>query len=161
MIYRVKEKFWTWGKDFTIMDARGQPRFLVDGEPFSWGKKLSFQDMAGKELAFISQKLMSWRPRYQILRNGAVFAEVAKEATWFKKRFRLDVPGPNDYQIDGSFWRHEFAFTASGRQVATVSKKAWSWAHEYGVDILEGEDEAAILCTCIIIDLVLHDEKNH
>lgn len=159
MIYRIKEKFWSWGDDFTITDREGRDVYRVDGRAFSWGDKLSFQDMEGRELAFISQKLLSWMPRYEIFVNGSVFAEVAKEFSWFKKKFHLDVPGPNDYEIDGSFWEHEFTFTRSGRQVASVSKSYWSWTDSYGVDIVDGEDDVSILCACIVIDQVLHDEK--
>ncbi|MCH2182467.1 MAG: LURP-one-related family protein [Mariniblastus sp.] len=158
MIYRIKEKFWSWGNDFTITDQLGAPQFLIDGQAFSWGDKLSFQDMQGNELAFISQKLFSFQPRYQILVNGNLFAEVVKEFTWFKKKFTLDVPGPNDYEIDGSFWEHEFEFRRSGRRVASVSKSYWDWTDSYGVDIIEDEDEVSILCACIVIDQVLHDD---
>ena len=160
MIYRVKEKFWSWGNNFKITDDQGQERFTVNGKAFSWGDKLSFQDMQGNELAFISQKLLSFKPRYQILVNGSVFAEVVKEFSWFRKKFLLDVPGPNDYEIDGSFWQHEFEFTRSGRTVASISKKHWAWTDSYGVEIVEGEDEVSILCACIVIDQVLHDGDN-
>ncbi|WP_442508955.1 LURP-one-related/scramblase family protein [Novipirellula sp. SH528] len=159
MIFRIKEKFWAWGNDFTVTDADGNSRYNIDGKAFSWGDKLSFQDVGGNELAFISQKLLSWKPTYQILIDGRVFAEVKKEWTWFNKQFTLDVPGPNDYTIDGSFWSHEFTFERSGRTVATVSKKLWSWTDSYGVNIVDGEDEVAVLCACIVIDQVLHDES--
>ena len=160
MIYRIKEKFWSWGNDFSITDSNGAPQFLVDGQAFSWGKKLSFQDPNGNELAFISQKLISWRPRYQIMRNGVMFAEIVKEFSWFKQKFVLDVPGPNDYQIDGSFWQHEFVFTRRGSQVARISKSYWNWTDSYGVEIVDGEDDVSILCACIVIDQVLHDDNN-
>lgn len=158
MIFRIKEKFWSWGNDFSIDDAEGNLRYYVDGVAFSWGNKLSFQNPNRNELAFISQKLLSWKPRYQILINNQLFAEVIKEWTWLKKKFTLDVPGPNDYTIDGSFCEHEFTFQRSGRTVAKVSKKLWSWTDSYGVDVIEGENEVAILCACIVIDQVLHDE---
>ena len=161
MVYRIKEKFWSWGNDFAITDSEGRKVFFVDGKAFSWGDKLSFQDNDGNELALISQKLLSWKPRYQIIIDGEVFAEVTKEWTWLKKRFMLDVPGPNDYSIEGSFWSHEFTFERSGRTVATVSKKFWSWTDSYGVDIVDGEDEVAVLCACIVIDQVLHDESSN
>jgi len=160
MIYRIKEKFWSWGNDFTITDENGQPAFIVDGAAFSWGKKLSFQDLSGNELAFISQKLISWKPRYQIYTNGELFAEVTKEASWFKQKFTLDIPGPNDYSIDGSFWKHDYTFTRASGIVATVSKNLWGWTDSYGVKIIDGEDDITILCACIVIDQVLHDEKN-
>jgi uncharacterized protein YxjI len=157
MIYRIKEKFWSWGNDFTITDENEVDQFLVDGKAFSWGDKLSFQDMNGKELAFISQKMLSFKPRYEIIIDGSAFAEVVKEWSWFKRKFTLDVPGPNDYEIEGSFWEHEFEFTRSGQRVASVSKNYWGWTDSYGVNVTEGEDDVSILCTCIVIDQVLHD----
>jgi len=160
MIYRIKEAFWSWGNDFTIQDNEGQDVFLVDGAAFSWGDNLSFQDMRGNELAHISQTLLSWKPRYEITRDGRVFAEVTKDFSWFNKKFTLDVPGPNDYEIDGSFWKHEYTFTRKGRQVARISKALWSWTDSYGVNVVSGEDDVSILCTCIVIDQVLHDEKD-
>ena len=159
MIFRIKEKFWTWGNDFSITDAAGNEVFYVAGKAFSWGNKLSFQNAERQEVAQISQKLMSWKPRYQIFIDGELFAEVIKEWTWFNKQFTLDVPGPNDYTIDGAFWTHEYTFTRSGRKVAHVSKKYWSWTDSYGVDIVENEDTVAILSACIVIDQVLHDDS--
>ena len=74
--------------------------------------------------------------------------------------FTLDVPGPNDYTVAGSFWDHEYRFERSGREVALVSKALWSWSEYYGVEIEEGEDDLSILATCIVIDLVNHDDDD-
>lgn len=82
-----------------------------------------------------------------------------KEFRWFSKEFTLDVPGPNDYSITGKFWKHDYEFTREGRTVATVSKKFFSFADTYGIDIVDGEDDVAILGACIVIDQVLHDES--
>ncbi len=160
MIYRIKEKFWSVGDDFAITDAEENLQYYVDGQAFSWGDKLSFQDAQRNELAFISQTLFSFMPRYQILIDGEVFAEIVKEFTWFKKKFSLDVPGPNDYVINGDFWSHEFTFIREGETVATVSKSFWGWSCSYGVDIQESENPVPILCACIVIDQVLHDERH-
>ena len=158
MIYRVKEKFWSLGNNFTITDEAGLNCYRVTGKAFSWGDKLSFQDMEGKELAFIKQKMMSLMPRYQILKHGEMFAEVTKQFSWLKKKFVLDVPGPNDYLIEGSFWAHEFEFMRGTKSVAWSSKKRWGWSDSYGVKIVDDEDDVAILATCIVIDQILHDD---
>ncbi len=160
MIYRIKEKFWSWTDQFAITDVNEKPCFYVEGTAFSWGSKLSFQDVQRNELAFINQELFSWKPRYQIIRDGRVFAEVVKEWSWFKKEFTLDIPGPNDYSIEGSFWQHEFVFTRDDRTVAIVSRDLWQWAHSYGVEIVDGEDDVSILCACIVIDQVLHKDQS-
>ena len=64
------------------------------------------------------------------------------------------------FRIKEKFWSHEFEFKRQGRTVATVSKKLWSWTDSYGVDVEDGEDEVAVLCACIVIDQVLHDESS-
>ena len=160
MRYVIKEQFWSWGDDFHIFNENREPVFLVDGQAFSWGDKLSFQSMDGRELAFISQKMFSFKPKYEIYRDGRLFAEVVKEWSWFNKNFTLDVPGPNDYAIDGSFWQHDYSFQRSGRLVAQVSKALWSWTDSYGIEVADGEDDVSILCAAIVIDQVLHDEKS-
>jgi len=157
MLFQIKEKFWSIGAEFSILDADGRPAFWIKGEAFSWGDKLSFQALDGQELAYIAQKLFSFKPRYQIFREGNLFAEVIKEFTWFNKEFTLDVPGPNDYTIKGSFWDHSYEFYRSGRVVARVSKEFFSFNDVYGVEIANDEDIVSILATCIVIDQVLHD----
>lgn len=160
MRYLMKEKFWGFGDDFAIQDANGNDVFFVDGKAFTLGDKLSFQDMAGNELAFISQKLLSLKKRYDIYRGGNLFAEVLKEWPFFKDKFTVDVPGPNDYSVTGSFFDHEYAFERQGRTVARVSKSYFNWTDTYGVDIVDGEDDITILATAVVIDLVCHaDDK--
>ena len=157
----MRQKFWSWGDDFTIKDENEQDVFLVDGAAFSWGDNLSFQDMNGNQLAYISQTIFTLMPKYEIFRGGEKFAEVIKEFSWFNSSFTLDVPGPNDYSITGSFWQHEYQFERQGRTVAQVSKSYFSWTDTYGIDVIDGEDILAILATCVVIDLVCHDEKNN
>ena len=98
--------------------------------------------------------------KYEIHRDGRLFAEVIKEYSWFNKSFTMDVPGPNDYSIEGSFWQHNYQFKRSDRVVAQVAKGYWTWSDTYGVETIEGEDDVAILCAAIVIDQVLHDAGN-
>lgn len=162
MRYQMRQKFFAFGDDFMIKDQNGADVYLVDGKAFSWGDKLSFQNAdTREEIAFIAQKMWSFKPKYEIHRNGTVFAEVVKEFTWFNSKFTLDVPGPNDYEITGSFWKHEYNFSRRGKTVASVSKKMFAMTDTYGIDIVSGEDDVAILATAVVVDLVCHDQKNN
>ncbi len=158
MRYLMKERLWGFGDDFKIQDMNGRDIFFVDGKAFSLGDKLSFQDMQGNELAYISQKLLSLKRRYEIYRSGQLFAEVQKEWTFFKDKFTVDVPGPNDYTVTGSFFDHEFNFERQGAIVAQVSKRFFNFTDSYGVDIVDGEDDIVILATAVVIDLVCHPD---
>lgn len=159
MRYVLKQKFWSWGDDFTIRDERGEDVFLVDGRAFSWGDKLSFRDTSGRELAFIRQKLLAWGPTYEIERDGERLAVVKKELfTFFRCRFTVDVPGPNDLEARGDFLDHEYTFERGGHVVANVSKRWFSWTDTYGVEIAEGDD-VLILASAVVIDMVCHQES--
>jgi uncharacterized protein YxjI len=160
MRYILKQKFWSVGGEFTIKDEAQQDCYRVEGRVFAWGDKLTISDAQGVEEAAISQKLLSLQPTYEIFRKGSKFAEVTKEFSWWKKKFTLDVPGPNDYAIEGSFWVREYTFTRGGREVARVSKKLLALTDTYTVDIVDGEDDVAILATCVVIDLVCDDEQS-
>ena len=163
MRYVIKQKWISWGDDFYIQDQAGQDVFLVDGQAFSFGDKLSFQDMQGNELAFIAQRLLSWGPTYEIHRNGQHYATVKKKLfTFFRCKFEVDIPGPDDLEAQGDFLDHEYTFTRHDTPVATVSKKWFSWTDTYGVDVAEGEDDILILASAVVIDLVCHDgDDNH
>ncbi|MGB0523111.1 MAG: LURP-one-related/scramblase family protein [Flammeovirgaceae bacterium] len=160
MKFIIKEKFWSLADDFYIYNEDQKAVYFVDGNAFSWGDKLSFQDLNGNELAFIHQKMLSWRPCYEITKDGQTVAKVIKEFSWFNKSFTLDVPGSNDYTIEGSFWQHHYRFTRNKHVVATVSKDFWALKDSYGVAIADGEDVVAILCAIIVIDQVLHDDEH-
>lgn len=162
MRYIMKQKLLAWGDDFTIKDEAGADRFFVDGKAISIGDKLSFQDTSGNELAFIRQKMLAWGPTYEIYRGGQLFATVKEKISLLRRyKFFVDVPGPDDLEVAGDFWAHEYTFTRSGRAVAQVSMKWFAWADTYGVDIAPGEDDVLILACTVVIEEVarLHKKK--
>ena len=162
MRYLMKQKIFCFGDDFAIKNEAGEDVFFVDGKAFSIGDKLSFQDLNGKELAFIRQKLLAWGPTSEIYRDGELAAVVKKELfTFFRCAFTVDVPGPDDYEAQGSFTDMEYTFTRGGATVAEVSKRWFSFSDTYGVDIAEGEDDILVLASTVVIDMVCHgDRKN-
>lgn len=160
MRYVMKQKLFSWGDDFQIKDDSGRDAFFVDGKAFSFGDQLSFQDTAGNELAFIKQKLLAWGPTYEIYRGGQLYAVVKKKLfTFFKCRFTVDVPGPDDLEAEGDFLDHEYTFSRGGVAVASVSKRWFSWTDTYGVDIAAGEDDVLILASTVLIHLACHGDK--
>lgn len=160
MRYVMKQKLFSWGDDFYIKDQNGNNVFFVDGKAFSFGDKLSFQDISGRELVFIKQKLLSWPRTYELYQNDRLFAIVKKEIfSFFKCRFTVDVPGPDDLEAEGAFLDHEYTFFREGRPVAEVSMKWFSWPDTYGVEIREGEDDVLILASTVVIDMCCHADK--
>jgi uncharacterized protein YxjI len=116
--------------------------------------------MNKNELAVIDQKLLSFGPQYEIIRDGRIVATVKKHLfTFFRHKFTVDVPGPDDLEAAGNFLDHEYTFERGGREVARVSKKWFRLSDTYGIDIDEGQDDVLILASAVVIDLVSHPDK--
>ena len=162
MRYVMNQKILCLGNDFVVRDESGRDVLYVDGRALSFGDKLSVQDMQGRELAFIRQKLLSWGKTYEVSRDGELAAVVKKELfTFFRCAFTVDVPGPDDLEATGDFFDHEYTFERHGRAVASVSKRWFTFADSYGIEIAGGEDDVLIIASAIVIDLCCHDGKKH
>jgi uncharacterized protein YxjI len=160
MRYVMKERLFSWGDDFHIKDENGREVFFVDGKAFSLGNQLSFQDLQGRELASIKQKLLAFRPTYEIYRDGVEVAVVKKDFfEFFSCSFTVDTPGPNDLRAEGNLFDREYEFKRGGETVARVSKHWFSWSDSYGVDVAPNEDDILILASTVVIDMACHDEK--
>lgn len=160
MRYVLKQKFWSFGDAFRIRDA--------EAETFSWSMDapsvgaISFPSRTCNTTnwRFIRQKLLSWGPTYEIERESRLVAVVKKKLfTLLRCRFTVDVPGPDDLEVQGSLLDHEYAFERHGQVVAQASKKWFSWTDTYGVDINAGEDPVVILASAVVIDLICHQES--
>jgi uncharacterized protein YxjI len=158
--YLMRQKWFAFGDDFVVEDAHGHEAFFVDGAAFSWGKKLSVQAPRGHEVAFIAQKLLSWGPTYEILRGDEVLAIVRKQLfTFFRVRFSVDVPGPDDLEAEGDFLDHEYVMRRGDEVVARVSKRWFALTDTYGIDVTEGADDVLIVATAVVVDLCCHQPR--
>jgi uncharacterized protein YxjI len=154
MRYLMKQKLLGWGDGFRIKNEADEDVFLVKGCAISLGKNLSFQDMNGNELAFIRQKLMAWGPTFEITRGDVLQAVVKKNLfTLVRCRFEVSLPDHGDLEAQGSFTDLEYTFTRGDQPVAQISRKWFSFADTYGVEIADGENDILILAAAVVIDL--------
>ena len=81
--------------------------------------------------------------------------------TFFRCKFTVDVPGPDDLEARGDFLDHEYTFERGGRVVASVSKQWFKWTDTYGVEVV-GDEDVLILASAVVIDMACHQEsKQH
>ena len=148
----IKEKVFSWGDKFTVKDASGADKYIVEGEVFSWGKKLHVYDMMGREVAFIKQEVWSWMPTYYVFCNGLQVAEIKKEFTFFFPKYSIEGLG---WEIDGRFMAHDYEITKAGRTIVTISKEWMTWGDSYELDITDPADELVALAVVLTIDCVM------
>jgi uncharacterized protein YxjI len=160
--YIIREKLLHLGEDSVITDESGRPVYQVEGKIFSLQHTLVMRDMAGNEVATIRQHVISIPPTWEITRGGQELAEVRKKLfTFLGDRFTVDIPGPDDLEVQGNIFEHEFSITRGGLAAATVSKQWISLTATYGVEIAPGQDDALILACVLILDLAEDEEHDH
>lgn len=158
MRYRIRQKLLSLGDDFSILDEHGAVAFRVDGHFLGLTEKLTIYDAANQPVGLLRKRIVSLRQVYDLYRGNELFATISKDLlTFFRDGFTVDVPGPNDYSVSGSFLDHEYSFWRGRTKAAQVSKAWFSFTDSYGVDVVDGEDALTILATVIVIDQILHD----
>jgi uncharacterized protein YxjI len=159
-MYLIRERFFHLGDDFDITDESGRPVIHVDGKVLSLHNRLVLSDPGGRELAQVHRKLVALRPTYEISVGGEKAADVRKHFfTPFRDKFTIDIPGPDDLEMSGSIFDHEFTIRRGDRTVATVSKRWFSVRDTYAVDVAEGEDALLVLAGVLALDLA--EEREH
>ena len=152
-MYLIRERFFLLGEDSDITDEQGQPVLHVDGKVLTLHDRLVLRDPQGQEVAQVQRKLIALVPTYQISLAGREAAEVRKRLfTPFGDRFTIDVPGPDDMEMEGDLFDHEFTISRGGQTVATVSKAWFSMRDSYAVDLL-------LLASVLALDLAEDQER--
>ena len=159
-MYLIRERFFHVGEDFDITDEHGEPVLHVDGKVLSLRDRLVLRDPAGRDVAEVRRKLVSMRPTYEISAGGEHAATVRKNFfTPFRDRFTIDIPGPDDLELTGNLFDHEYTVRRGDETVATVSKRRFSLRDTYAVDVAAGEDHLLLLAAVLALDLAKDRER--
>src|SRR5690348_10766576 len=155
-MYVIRERFFSIGDDFDVLDEHGNKVFHVDGKVLSVRNKVVIEDLSGVELASVHRHLVSLRPTYEIQIGGEKAAEVHKKLfTPFREKFTIDVPGPDDLTMKGNLLDHEYVIERGGEEVAAVSKRWLTVRDTYAVQIAAGIDPLLIIGSVLALDLAL------
>jgi uncharacterized protein YxjI len=159
-MYLIRERLVRLGEDSDITDEQGRSLFHVDGKVLTLHDRLVIRDTEGREVAQVQRKLVALRPTYEVTVAGQEAAEVRKHLfSPFGDRFTIDVPGPDDLEMRGDLFDHEFTIRRGGEEVATVSKRWLSFRDTYAVDIAPGQDDLVILASVLALDLAEDRER--
>jgi uncharacterized protein YxjI len=157
-VYVIREKLFGFGQDSDITDEHGRAVLTVDGKAFR--DRLVIRDPGGREVAEVRRKLVALRPTYEIEVGGREAATVRKKLfTPFVDRYTVDIPGPDDLELVGDLFEHDYTVRRGGAIVATVSKAYFTMRDTYAVDIVPGENELLILTAVLALDLAEDRER--
>jgi uncharacterized protein YxjI len=161
MRYVIREQFFRLGEDSQITDESGQPLFDVDGKVLSLHNTLVMRDLQGQAVATVKRELIALAPTYRIERPGQNSVQVRKRLiNLFGDHYTIDIPGPDDLEIVGDLFDHDYQVTRSGGVIATISKQWIALTDTYGVETAPGEDDVLLLASVLALDLA-EDRKRH
>lgn len=152
----IKQKVFSWKDKFYVKDETGADRYYVEGELFSFGKKLHIYDMNGGEVAYIHQKVFSFLPRFFVYIGDTQVAEIVKEFTLFRNKYRID--GLN-WDVNGNFLDHDYEITSNSMPIVTITKQWFSWGDSYMLDIARDSDCLHALAVVLAIDSVIEMQR--
>jgi uncharacterized protein YxjI len=159
-MYVIRERFFSIGDDFDVLDEHGNKAYHVDGKVLSVRNKVVIEDPSGAEVASVHRHLVALRPTYEIRIGGEKAAEVRKKLfTPFRERFTIDVPGPDDLEMRGDLLDHEYTIDRGGREVAAVSKRWLTIRDTYAVQIAADQEPLLIIGSVLALDLALAREE--
>lgn len=158
MKYVIRQKLFSLGDRYTVKDGAGTDRFMVRGALVSITRKVSILGMDGTELYEARRKLLSLLPCYRISRNGAEVARLRQRLSLWGSRYAV-TGQPGAYTIKGRPLEYDYAISKGEAMVATISKRFFSLADSYGVEVAEEEDAAFIIALVVIIDQLAHEHK--
>ena len=159
MKYQITQKIIAIGDDFSIADENGRQQYFVDGYGFSFGKKLSFQDNNKNQLLLIKKSLFTFMPKFNIFKNGTLYATVRKKWLTFRPSFVIEDRQNKDIiTITGRIFDYEYDFYRKGQPIAQASKKWFRISDTYAVDLKGKAEPTLILSAAIIVDLILHNK---
>lgn len=147
----IKQKLLSIRDRFTIYDEQQEPRFYVEGELFTIGKKLHIYDMKQHEVAMIQRRVLSFRPRFFVMVEGKEVAEIVREITFFKPKYRIEGL---DWTITGDVFQHDYKISNRDEVIARISKEWFVLSDTYEIDVEDEDTTIYALAVVLAIDCV-------
>ncbi len=150
--FRMRERFFDLGEDFTVEDEAGRPAFRVDGKVLALRKTFVLEDLEGRPLATIREPLVSLRDTVVIDRPGRPAATVKRALfSLLRPRFHVELE-EGDLEVVGDIIGHEFTIRGDRGDVARISRSWFRVRDTYGVEVAPGEDAALMIAIAVALE---------
>ena len=146
-----KQRAFTWFDSYDIYDENKNTVYIVKDQ-LSWRHCLKIFDASEEhELGIVNQKVLTWRPKFELYEGDTCIGRLEKEPfSWFKPRYNIDS---NGWHIEGDWTEWDYTITGpDGETVATISKELFHWTDTYVLDIVKPENALYVLMFVLAID---------
>jgi uncharacterized protein YxjI len=157
--YALHQALFSFSGDAWIEDATGNRVFEIDGKAFALGRTLDLLDRNGTLLYTLHQRVLSFRPTFEISRNGATVATLQKALlAILGDRFTITLADGSELEARGNVLDHEFTISRGDAVLATASRAWFSMHDTYGVQVADEFDDPLALAIVIAIEQLESEE---
>lgn len=153
--YELKHKAVSLCEMAVIRDADGHDVYKIRRPVFSPVHKVySMLDLEDREVLLLKRRVWTWGHVFDLFASGEMCATVRmKNLSFPTNRFTVEVKGGEDLAIEGSPTDMHYRIKRGEVCVARVSRKFWSAAYSYSIDVNEVENTELILGCVLVVDL--------
>ncbi len=150
-----KQRFFSWFDSYDIYDEQGNTVYTVKGK-LAWGHRMEIYNAYGDHVATISEKVLTFLPKFEIYIGESYAGQIVKEFSILKPKFSMDF---NNWYVDGDFFEWDYEIYSGQDLVATISKELFNWTDTYSIDVANPNDALSALLVTLAIDAVKCSRK--
>ena len=147
----IKQKLFSLTSNFSVKDENNEDKYFVKGEFFSLRGKLHILNRNGEEIGLIYARLFTLFPRFFLEINGQEVAEIVREFSFFKPKYRLEN---TSLRVEGDLWDHNYSLFDGDILIMTITKEWFALSDTYALEILDPSYELISLGIVLAIDTV-------
>ncbi|PAT02034.1 hypothetical protein CI105_04005 [Candidatus Izimaplasma bacterium ZiA1] len=159
MRFYIKQKVFSLKDKFTVKDFNGNDIYLLQGKMFSLHNKMQLMNIDGSTLLFAQKKLFRLFPEYIISNQHNEDLAIIKKKFGLRPKFDITVVN-KALKVEGSLFQHSFDVMEDTTTVASIRKKVLSFGDSYEIEVYDEQHTELLLFLVIIIDQVIHEQKN-
>lgn len=158
MKYYIKQKVFSIGESFTVVDETGAVAFYVEGSFMAIPKSFRIYDANHHEVCFIEKQLFRFMGHYNIQAKGHARITLARRFMLFFQSFEIEGL---DWMLEGSFTRHNYRLIRGQTIIMALQKHWFTWGDSYELNVLNPDDAVLALAIAICVDReIMVDSSN-
>jgi uncharacterized protein YxjI len=159
--WQIKERWFSCG-DMKIKDAFNNDVFQLESLSRFWPASMRIIDLrTGLEACYIEQKVRFGMPHFKIMMGGRHVATIKSRFQFFSQKYDVEFHnGQQDLIMKGNWGAYDFTIQRGPSAVGHVSKKFFTCADNYGLEVQPGEDVVVMMACVAVIDRCCHDNSS-
>lgn len=145
----IRQRVFSWSDTYDVYDENQQPRYFIKTEYFTLGHRIHIYDLSMSELAYIEQKILVFRPTFDLYVHGGYLGQIARRFFSFSDSYDIDV---GDLSVEGDLFGWDYDILRSSSRIGAIEHKILSWGDTYVLEYANPSDELALLTLVIAID---------